>query len=268
MRFFVLSAALALAVSALPLPAQRAALVLSDGTRIAVREYEKQGERVRYFSLERGQWEEVPTGIIDWDRTEAFNERAREAALASEAEERRERIAERRARTELHSVPLDDGVYYLGDDGLLPVEQAFYDIGKSKKRTVLNVLAPVPVTPGKRTLAIKGLAAKTVTRDPKPAFYMRLDRFSRFGISRVKPEAKRDRRVVQQIFTIPKSEEQAEAQEEIDVFRQQLAPLVYKVWPVEPLEAGEYAVIEYTPGETNLRVWDFSHRPAEQSANP
>ncbi len=243
------------------LPAQRAALFLTDGTRIGVREYAAEGDRVRYYSLERGQWELVPAEIVDWDRTDAYNARERAVAEARAAEERRERIAERRARTELHTVPLDDGVYYIRGEEFVPLEQATLHLGKSKGRTVLNVLAPMPVMAGKRTLSITGTESKLVTADDRPAFYMRLNRFSRFGISRIKPEPKRKRRIVQQIYTVPKSEEQAEAQEEVDVFRQQLAPLVYKVWPVDPLEAGEYALVEYTPGESDLRAWDFSHRP-------
>lgn len=268
MRIRAIAAAVTVIGGAMLLQAQRVVLILTDGTPIAVSEYERAEGRVRYFSSDRGQWEQVPEEIVDWDRTEARNALEEAAAEARAAEERRERIAERRARTELHGVPLDDGIYYLRDKELVPLEQVFFDVGRSKKRVFLNVIAPVPVTPGKRTYSIKGLASKTVTTDPKPAFYMRLDRFSRFGISRIKPEEGRDRRIVQQIYVVPNSEEQFEAQDEVEVFRQQLAPLVYKVWPVDPLEPGEYAIVEFTPGESNLRAWDFSHRPTAALDKP
>ncbi len=39
-------------------PNQR--LVLKDGTYQVVTKYQKVGDRVRYFSAERGQWEELP----------------------------------------------------------------------------------------------------------------------------------------------------------------------------------------------------------------
>lgn len=254
--------ALALLACAPAALAQRLAIFLTDGTRLDVREFEALEGRVRYFSLDRRQWEEVPADLVDMERTRVHNRLAQAAVQVREEEDRREREAARRARTELHSVPLDDGVYYLAGGGPLPMEQAFWDLGKSKKRTVLNVLAPMPVMPGKRTLSIPGLAAEMVTTGPKPAFYLRLDEFSRFGIVRVKPEKGRDRRIVQTILRVPRTEDEFEQQEEVDVFRQQLAPLVYKVWPVEPLPAGEYAVVDFTPGETDLRAWDFSHRPA------
>ncbi len=237
------------------------AIILMDGTRIAVTDHEIKDGRVRYFSRERGQWEFLPEDIVDWERTDAHNERVEEVAERRSAEERRERMAERRARTELHAVPLDDGVYYLWEQSPLVLEQATLELGSSKKRTVLNVISPVPVIPGKRTFSIEGVTSKFVTSDVRPVFYMRLDRFSRFGIARTKVEGDRKRRIVQQIYTVPKSEEQYEDEDQVDVFRQQMAPLVYKIWPVEPLDSGEYAIVEYTPGESNLRAWDFSHRP-------
>ena len=264
----VLCVALALVACVFPLQAQRLALFLTDGTRMDVREYEVEEGRVRYFSIERAQWEEVPLDIVDLQRTQAHNRTQQAAAKLRAEEERRERIAERRARTELHAVPLDDGVYHLRDGEPVPLEQVFFEVGRSKKRTVLNVIAPVPVMPGKQTLSIKGLSSKTVTKDEKPIFYLRLDHFSRFGIARVKLEPRRDRRIVQQVFTVPQAEEQFERVDEVDVFRQQLAPLVYKIWPVEPLEAGEYAVVEFAPGESDLRAWDFSHRPAASPVRP
>ncbi len=243
------------------LQAQRLALYLTDGTSMNVREFEVGEERVRYFSLDRSQWEEVPLELVDLKRTQEQNRRVQAAAAVREEENRRERVAERRARTELHSVPLADGVYHLKGKEPVPVEQSFWEIGTSKKRGFLKIISPVPVIPGKRTLWIEGLTAKTVTTGPKPIFYLRLDSFSRFGIVRIVPEKGKNRRIVQQIMTVSVADEQFEEQDEVEVFRQQLAPLVYKVWPVEPLPVGEYAILDFTPGETNLRVWDFSHRP-------
>jgi hypothetical protein len=57
-----------------------------------------------------------------------------------------------------------------------------------------------------------------------------------------------------------------EEQEEIEVFRQQLAPGVYKIWPVNPLSAGEYAVFEYSPGEGDIRIWDFGFKGGAENA--
>src|ERR1700759_5447726 len=51
-------------------PNQR--LVLKDGSYQVVTKYQKVGDRVRYFSAERGQWEELPANLVDWAATQAW----------------------------------------------------------------------------------------------------------------------------------------------------------------------------------------------------
>lgn len=51
-------------------PNQR--LILKDGSYQVVTKYQKVGNRVRYFSAERGQWEELPENLVDWAATQAW----------------------------------------------------------------------------------------------------------------------------------------------------------------------------------------------------
>ncbi|MGB9404057.1 MAG: hypothetical protein WCA98_10980, partial [Candidatus Acidiferrales bacterium] len=44
-------------------------LFLKDGSFHVVREYHIDGDRVRYYSVERSQWEEIPAALVDWDAT-------------------------------------------------------------------------------------------------------------------------------------------------------------------------------------------------------
>ncbi|MBI1356523.1 MAG: hypothetical protein GC160_19450 [Acidobacteria bacterium] len=246
-----------------PLAAQRLALYLKGGGELLVREYEVQGERVRYYSLERSQWEEIPVELVDLDKTSATIERSQKRVEAMKAESAKERAAERKARTELHYVPVDDGVYFFLDNQATPLEQSEILTEKSAKRTILKIVSPVPIVAGKNTLAVAGLHAKFVTAESRPVFFVRQSQLSHFGI--VKLEPKKDQRIVQIVQVHPQTRELFEEQQDVEVFRQQLADGVYRVWPVQDLEPGEYAVTDYTPGALDLRVWDFAYQPGGAS---
>ena len=239
----------------LPLEAARIKLYLHGGGDLLVSEYEVTGDRIRYYSLERSIWEEIPLELVDLEKTRrrAAQEEARRQAIREE--QRIERAAERKARTELHRVPLEDGVYHLDGDEIVAVKQNVVIFEGSKKRTILQVISPVPVVSGKTTVEVKGANSAFAAQGGRPMFYLRLEKISRVELLQLKPKKKS--RVVQVISTVKGVDDKWEKQDTIEIFRQQLAPQVYKIWPVEPLQAGEYAVIEYTPGEGNIRVWDF-----------
>ena len=67
--------------AAVPAAVRGQKLMLKDGSFQLVRTYERNGDRVRYLSAERGAWEELPSAMVDWDGT--AKAAAAEASAAS-----------------------------------------------------------------------------------------------------------------------------------------------------------------------------------------
>ncbi len=234
-------------------------LYLSDGTYQLVREYEVRGERVRFYSVERSEWEEIPVKMVDLKRTRA-EQAEREEAIRAEAKAISEEEAfERAQREEIERVPREPGVYLVAGGELKTIKQAESKVESNKRRSVLKVLTPIPVVTGKATVELDGERSANLVANDRPEFYFRLGAAERFGIVRMAP--KKNARVVQKWTIVPVTNEIVEEQDEVDIFRKQLDDALYKIWPVEPLKPGEYAVVEYTQGKGNVQVWDFAYRP-------
>ena len=246
------------------LQAQRVTLYLKGGGDMLVREYEVQEDRVRYYSLERSQWEEIPLELIDLEKTQKTEERAEKRRESMRRESAAERAAEAKAKTELHNVPIEDGIYHYLDGRTTALEQREVLMEKSTKRGILQKIAPVPIVAGKRTRYIEGEASKIVVGEDKPIFFVRDPTLTQFLLVKLTPE--KENRIVQTVQVVPVSKELIEEHEEIELFRQQYAAGVYRIWPVKPIEPGEYALIDFTPGGDDLRVWDFAYRPTGTAA--
>lgn len=246
------------ALFVLTLLAATSKLYLTDGTYQLVREYKVEGDRVRYYSIERSAWEEIPLELVDLKRTEAEIKQRQDSLRQEASEMAAEDKAESEQEREVTRIPKEPGVYFVAGMEMKTIPAAESKVVTNKKRSVLKVLSPVPMVNGKATVEIDGATAKTVVSSDRPEFYMRLSEEERFGMVKLTP--KKDSRVVQNWSIIPVAKETVEEQQDIDTFRKQLDDGLYKIWPEKPLEPGEYALVEYTEGKRNVQVWDFAYK--------
>jgi hypothetical protein len=236
-------------------------LYLKDGTYQLAGEYQVQQDRVRYYSTERGEWEEIPLELVDLDRTKNEAAERQETLKADAKAQAEEDAAELAAQKEIERIPVEPGVYLIHGDNLELLKLAESKVVNNKKRTVLRILSPVPMVPGKSTLELDGeTAAKRITEN-RPEFYFRESAEERFGIIKLAP--KKGARVVENLTIVPVSKEVIEEQQEIATFKKQVGDLLFKIWPEKPLDPGEYALVQFTAGKVNVQVWDFGVGPAK-----
>ncbi len=237
-------------------------LYLKDGTYHVVREYQVQGERIHYFSTERGEWEDIPVDLCDLPKTVREHQAEADRVANSAHEEAAEDKAERAQAREIASIPMEPGAYYKSGEKIETVASADYQIITDKKRHVLQMVSPVPLIPGKATVVIKGASAKFSVTEDRPSFLLRLAKEERFGIVRLTP--KKNMRIVENISIVPVANQALEERKQMNTFEQQLGDGLYRIWPEKPLTPGEYALVEFSEKEdvndVELLVWDFAIR--------
>jgi len=183
------AAILALVLSCLsPAPAQTQArrLILKDGSYQSIAKYEIHGERVRYFSAERGEWEEVPKSLIDWDATEKYEQGRLQGAPSPEAVQLdKELEAEQRAE-EARSphvapglrLPDDGGIFLLdtfeNQPQLAELQQSGGELNKNTKTNILRG-AINPLASAKQTIELPGQHAKVQSHVSVPSIYISID---------------------------------------------------------------------------------------------
>jgi len=239
-------------------------LYLKDGDFHVVREYKVEADRVRYYSVERGDWEEIPAELVDLKRTEQETAE-RKAKIAEEAKMiSAEDKAERERANEVAKIPQTPGVYMVIGDKLQIIKQAESQVHTKKGRTVLKILSPIPMISGKGTVETNGAHSLTKVSSSRPDFYIVLSAEERFGIIKVKPQG--NVRIVENLTMVPVTKEVVEENEQVEIFRQQLDDGLYKIWPTKDLEPGEYAVMQGTAGKVNVQIWDFAYDPKAKDA--
>lgn len=241
-------------------------LILTDGTFQLVREYERRGDRVRYYSIERSQWEELPVELVDWEATlqaEREAERRRE-----EIRKRIQEIQQEELARSIHVdasievgpglfLPDSAGLYAVIDGQILALEQSPVEMKLDKGRLLTQILVPVPVIPTRHRVQLPGARATVRLRHGQPEFYFRTADDRTPEIELVRARIKGEHREVQNINTFITGD-QIEQRDTLLLQRWPVAPRVYRFTLGQSLEPGEYVILELIPQKgISMFVWDF-----------
>ena len=230
-----------------------------------VREYHVQGDRVRYYSLDRSQWEEIPEALVDWDATKKLEaeESKHDAQILAKAhvQDQEENVPVLDVDASLELAPgifLPDGEGLFAFDGkhAIRLAQAETKSNLSKGNVIKQVLVPVPVVPSREVISIRGAHAKFRLNAAQPEFYIRTTDTGEPNVNLIRAKIHSDRREIENLDEL--FQQKRTVADTIDLLRWQVARGVYRYTLMKPLPPGEYAMVEQVEGgEQSLYVWDF-----------
>ena len=270
-------------------------LILKDGSYQLVTKYEVKGDRVRYYSSEREEWEELPNSLVDWTATNKYE---KERASVPEAVQLDMEIEHDNELAEASlpqvapglRIPEDQGVFLLdnfqGQPQLLEIQQNASDLNAERKTNVLRN-AVNPIAGLKQSIELDHPHAAMQAHVDVPSLYINVDTgpdlppqpqaapksdqsqqaaaSDRYRILRL--DVKGNKRILGDVKR-QVSGKITQEQHEIKSTATHLTGGWLKLTPTEALAPGEYAVVEMMGKEgMNLFVWDFGVN-AKAPANP
>ncbi len=258
-------------------------LVLKDGTYQVIREYQRNGDRVRYYSLERGDWEEIPASLVDWDATakladdEAKTQQAQvDKVHAREEAARMDNVADIDASLQVGGkgafLPDAEGMYVVEGKNVRVMDQVASQLKADKLRVLAQIMSPVPMVPGKQDLVLPGAHATLRVKSPTPEFYLReplpdpektstIQKSRRMAdsgpdVTLIRAKIVHNGRQLESITTLF-GQKVSEKTNTISVQRWEVAPNVYRFTLSEALPPGEYILAQIEEEGLDIFVWEF-----------
>lgn len=248
--------------------------MLKDGNFQLVRQYQVTGDRVRFYSLDQSDWEEIPASLVDWAATKQAEAAAAQAdaALVKKAtqqeNQRRLMPIEVDASLEVSPgvfLPPGEGVFVFNNKAMLQLPPAEPTYKTDKKHEVARVLSPIPIVSSRHSVLIAGAHAKIRIRTNQPEFYVRIAPDAPpLELQLVTAQVHGANREIARIDVLFKMENATT--HPLMLQRWDVAKDVYRFTLGQTLPPGEYALVQVIPGATDLdqlslNVWDFGVDP-------
>jgi hypothetical protein len=240
-------------------------LMLTDGSFQLVREYKIEGDRVRYYSIDSSQWEQIPLSMVDWEATkkvEAEEAKADAALVAKVHKQEAARVAVPQdidASLEVAPgvfLPPGDLLFVYDGRAVLPLPQAETDSKLSKGHFIEQVMVPIPIIPTRHSISIAGAHAKLRIRNSRPEFYIRASDGRQPDLVLIRAQAHGDSRHVENLDQL--FGEQEEKRDAVPMQAWDIAKGVCRFTLGQELAPGEYAIAELVRDQgAGLYVWDF-----------
>ncbi|MFZ3199586.1 MAG: hypothetical protein WA175_00400 [Candidatus Acidiferrales bacterium] len=257
------------ATPAAPAAGRGKKLVLKDGSVQLVREYHVEGDRLRFYSLDSSQWEEMPAALVDWDATKRIeaDEAQRQAAILARAHVREEGLRAGPLDTDASMevapgvfLPPGEGLFVFDGKAVLPLTQALANSNLSKGKMAEKIFMPVPVVPTRHTISLPGIRASLRVNTTEPEFYMRTTDAREPQLRLIRARVRKDARQLENLDAL--YDQQRETGDTVPIQLWEIAQGVYRFTLGRPLEPGEYALAESIEGQDgssvmSLYVWDF-----------
>jgi hypothetical protein len=240
-------------------------LVLKDGSYQLVREYQVEGDRVRYWDVDSSQWQEIPADLVDWAATkkDEADENQREATLLASVHKRQEesqaQVLDIDASIEVIPgvfLPPGEGIFVFDGRAVLPLAQAESSSSLSKGKLLEKVIVPVPITPTRHIISLKGEHANLQIHSGQPEFYVRATKPGMPQMDLFRVKIRDGNREVEHLDEV--LGEQELSGKTIAMQPWQIAEGVYRYTPVQETPPGEYALVQVVSAEPiSILVWDF-----------
>ena len=250
---------------AVPLPKGKK-LILTDGSFHIVREYHREGDRVRYYSVERSAWEEIPAALVDWTATEKaeIEQSAQQEKLTKEIaeSEKAARFADLNVDTSFEVRPgvfLPDaaGFYTVDGNKVAGMQQEKAEVHTEKGRAVAKIITGMPLISGKQDMEIPGKQAKLRIHTGDAEFYFRTSDQREPHLTLLHATVKGEKRALEVITTNIAGQQKVKGRE-VSLLQWDAARGLYRFTVDQALEPGEYAIIETTEAEgQSAYVWTF-----------